>query len=599
LDVDNIAPGLDFARVLNERVGECDVLLAVIGKSWIDTRDGAGKRRLEDPDDFVRIEIASALAQNKRVIPVLVGDAPMPRPDELPLALKPLARRNAVRLTHERFRSDVQGLIKALQNALAEIEEQQREQAKTEAERRADEARRLAEAEAARLEGEQRRRQQGEAEARQRAADERRRIEESEKERQVEEAARVEEQRRRIAQAAAARQAEEQAQAAAERARLERRAQEERAFSGAKRDNTLGTVEAFLAAYPDGQFAAEARSLKATLLARAEAHRHAMASENAAVLRSFLQTYTRGVDADQVRQRLRSLEPKRSGPLLGKAIAVSGALVVALIAAVVVFWARGEQPASGQHASTAPGVQTSPSEAQAPASAPQADLPKPAASPAPVPLATEQMAWDLVKGSKDPDQLRRFVSQFPDGAHRSEAEQLISTPLSAAQHPAAMVTPDPHELARSLQFELKRVGCFNGMVDGEFDDLTKSAWQQFIKLTSLSAPDAPSSDAINAVRGFNNRVCPLLCAKGQHVEGVSCVVNAPPPAPSRPLQRPQQGTSETVVDMRQQAVGTVVQGGVTTCGPNGCHRVPKNCHAVKLGRSDPEWKGMGGKIVCP
>src|ERR1700730_8319475 len=61
LDVDNIAPGLDFVRVLNERVGECDILLAVIGKSWIDTRDGAGKRRLEDPDDFVRIEIESAL----------------------------------------------------------------------------------------------------------------------------------------------------------------------------------------------------------------------------------------------------------------------------------------------------------------------------------------------------------------------------------------------------------------------------------------------------------------------------------------------------------------------------------------------------------
>src|SRR5580704_4618745 len=88
LDVDNIAPGLDFVRVLNERVGECDILLAVIGRSWIDTRDGAGKRRLEDPDDFVRIEIESALTQGKRVIPVLVGDAVMPRPDELPQTLQ-------------------------------------------------------------------------------------------------------------------------------------------------------------------------------------------------------------------------------------------------------------------------------------------------------------------------------------------------------------------------------------------------------------------------------------------------------------------------------------------------------------------------------
>jgi hypothetical protein len=121
LDVDNIAPGLDFVRVLDERVAECDVVLAVIGKGWLDARDAKGARRLEDPDDFVRIEIASALSQDKRVIPVLVGDAAMPRPDELPEALRPLARRNAVRLTHERFRTDMQGLIKALQQALGEI----------------------------------------------------------------------------------------------------------------------------------------------------------------------------------------------------------------------------------------------------------------------------------------------------------------------------------------------------------------------------------------------------------------------------------------------------------------------------------------------
>ena len=113
MDVDNIAPGLDFVRVLHERVAECDVVLAVIGKGWIDARD-ARDRRLDDPDDFVRIEITSALSQGKRVIPVLVGDAQMPRPEELPEALRPLARRNAVRLTHERFRADTQGLVKAI-----------------------------------------------------------------------------------------------------------------------------------------------------------------------------------------------------------------------------------------------------------------------------------------------------------------------------------------------------------------------------------------------------------------------------------------------------------------------------------------------------
>src|SRR5215831_14080713 len=103
MDVDNIAPGLDFVRVLEDQVAKCDVLLAIIGKGWIDAGDATGARRLDNPEDFVRIEIDSALKQDKRVIPVLVGDAHMPRPEELPEAIRPLARRNAVRLSHERF----------------------------------------------------------------------------------------------------------------------------------------------------------------------------------------------------------------------------------------------------------------------------------------------------------------------------------------------------------------------------------------------------------------------------------------------------------------------------------------------------------------
>jgi hypothetical protein len=122
IDVDNIAPGIDFVRELDERVGECDVMLAVIGKGWIDARDATGMRRLDDPNDFVRIEIASALSQGKRVIPVLVGEAQMPRAEELPDALKPLARRNAMRLTHERFSADIQGLARALQKTLNMVE---------------------------------------------------------------------------------------------------------------------------------------------------------------------------------------------------------------------------------------------------------------------------------------------------------------------------------------------------------------------------------------------------------------------------------------------------------------------------------------------
>jgi hypothetical protein len=120
IDVDNIPAGEDFVRALESQVAQCDALLAVIGNGWLDARDERGSRRLDDPNDFVRIEIESALRLGKRVIPVLVHEARMPRPDELPEAIRPLATRNAVRLTHERFRADVQGLIKALQGALAE-----------------------------------------------------------------------------------------------------------------------------------------------------------------------------------------------------------------------------------------------------------------------------------------------------------------------------------------------------------------------------------------------------------------------------------------------------------------------------------------------
>src|SRR5215471_12410912 len=125
MDVDNIAPGLDFVRVLEEQVAQCDLVLAVIGKGWLDAEIA---RRLHNPEDFVRIEIASALNQEKRVIPVLIGEARMPRADELPEAIRPLARRNAVRLTHERFRTDTQALITALQKALKEVEALRRRQ---------------------------------------------------------------------------------------------------------------------------------------------------------------------------------------------------------------------------------------------------------------------------------------------------------------------------------------------------------------------------------------------------------------------------------------------------------------------------------------
>ncbi|MGB7963090.1 MAG: toll/interleukin-1 receptor domain-containing protein, partial [Propionicimonas sp.] len=97
-DVDNINPGDDFVERLAQAVGSCDILLALIGRQWLDLRDDSGRRRIDDPADFVRLEIATALGRGVRVIPILVDGALMPRADALPGDLVALSRRQAVPL---------------------------------------------------------------------------------------------------------------------------------------------------------------------------------------------------------------------------------------------------------------------------------------------------------------------------------------------------------------------------------------------------------------------------------------------------------------------------------------------------------------------
>src|SRR5215471_8545116 len=91
-DVDNIQPGQDFTKVLEAAVGSCRVLLAVIGQDWVNALDEGGRRRLEDPSDWVRVEIESALRRpNVLVIPVLIDGAGMPRVEQLPGELAQLS----------------------------------------------------------------------------------------------------------------------------------------------------------------------------------------------------------------------------------------------------------------------------------------------------------------------------------------------------------------------------------------------------------------------------------------------------------------------------------------------------------------------------
>jgi hypothetical protein len=118
IDVDAIEPGMDYVEALTRAVAACDVLVAVIGPRWLTAADEQG-RRLDDPHDWVRVEVGTALARGVRVIPVLVGSAVMPARRDLPEDLTGLARRNALRIRHESFRADAGQLVVVIERVLA------------------------------------------------------------------------------------------------------------------------------------------------------------------------------------------------------------------------------------------------------------------------------------------------------------------------------------------------------------------------------------------------------------------------------------------------------------------------------------------------
>jgi hypothetical protein len=114
MDVDAIPLGTNFSKVLHEEVAKCGVLLAVIGLNWLDARDEHGNRRLDNPNDFVRIEIAAALQRSIPVIPILLDGARIPKADQLPEDLKELALRNGMEIRHASFQDDMNRLIRGL-----------------------------------------------------------------------------------------------------------------------------------------------------------------------------------------------------------------------------------------------------------------------------------------------------------------------------------------------------------------------------------------------------------------------------------------------------------------------------------------------------
>ena len=118
MDIDTIEPGEDFVTVIENAVGSCEILIAIIGRHWL-SQPGETKRRLDNPNDFVRLEIATALDRNIRVIPVLVQRASMPKPEDLPDDLARLTRRNAIELSDLRWQTDVDRLIGVMEKVLA------------------------------------------------------------------------------------------------------------------------------------------------------------------------------------------------------------------------------------------------------------------------------------------------------------------------------------------------------------------------------------------------------------------------------------------------------------------------------------------------
>ena len=117
-DIDTIQPGGDFAEVIRSAVASCDMMLVLIRDRWLTATGNDGRRRLDHPEDFVRLEIKAALARSIRVIPVLVG-GPMPRATDLPGDLAGLAKRQAHDLSPVRLGTDTGKLLRALERVLS------------------------------------------------------------------------------------------------------------------------------------------------------------------------------------------------------------------------------------------------------------------------------------------------------------------------------------------------------------------------------------------------------------------------------------------------------------------------------------------------
>lgn len=118
MDVEAIAAGADFVSKLKTSLEGCKICLVMIGPRWLTESNADGQRRIDDPEDLVRLEVAEALARDITVIPVLVDGTRMPKAAELPEPLRPLATRNALTLSHQDFEQDSHAIATRVMKAL-------------------------------------------------------------------------------------------------------------------------------------------------------------------------------------------------------------------------------------------------------------------------------------------------------------------------------------------------------------------------------------------------------------------------------------------------------------------------------------------------
>lgn len=114
-DVDNIIPGMNFVQKLQSEVAQCELMIAMIGRRWLQVLDEDGNNRLDDPNDFVRIEIEAALNRGIPLIPLLIDGAYPLRANQLPVSLKLLSQQQALDVRNARFDADIARLVKAIE----------------------------------------------------------------------------------------------------------------------------------------------------------------------------------------------------------------------------------------------------------------------------------------------------------------------------------------------------------------------------------------------------------------------------------------------------------------------------------------------------